>query len=255
MDLGTKIFIYCERGQDPSFWAEPLNALTNAAFIFAAVAATRDYYIVPPERRRLSMICLIAITYVIAIGSFLFHTYATRWAQLADMIPIATFVLVYLGVLLRRFIRMHWWGIALGLVAFFVVYRYAQTMQCEQGALLPITARAGARCLNGTIGYIPAFVALVLTTAGLAFVNHPAWKTLGAAAGVFFLSMTFRTLDLELCELTALGGHLRGTHFLWHTLNALTIYLLLRAMIRYGAPPLRTMEVETPPPDARTLSP
>jgi hypothetical protein len=254
MDLGTRIFIYCERGQDPSFWAEPLNALTNGAFIFAAIAATRDYYIVPPERRRPSMIVLIAITYVIAVGSFLFHTYATRWAQLADMIPIATFVLVYFGVLLRRFIRMHWWSIGLGLLAFFVVYRYAQTMQCEQGALLPITARAGARCLNGTIGYIPAFLALVGSTITLAIFKHPAWKTLATAAVVFGFSMTARTLDLELCEFTTIGGHLRGTHFLWHTLNALTIYLLLRAMIRYGAPPLRTMEVESPPPDARTLS-
>ncbi len=55
--------------------------------------------------------------------------------------------------------------------------------------------------------------------------------------------------------MTSYGGHLCGTHFLWHALNALTIYLLLRAMIRYGAPPLRTVEVKTPPPDARTLAP
>jgi hypothetical protein len=53
---------------------------------------------------------------------------------------------------------------------------------------------------------------------------------------VFLVSMTFRTLDLELCELTSLGGHLRGTHALWHALNAITLYLLLRAAILYGMP-------------------
>ena len=236
MDFGQKFFIYCERGSDPSFWAEPLNAVTNAAFIIAAAVATRDYFAMPPERRRVSALVLIAITYVIGVGSFLFHTYATRWAQLADVIPIATFMLVYLGVLLRRFFRLSWIGIAVGLALFVLAFQYAGTIQCAQGELLPITARKGARCLNGTAQYVPAFLALVLTTIGLAIVRHPAWKTLAAAAGVFLVSMTFRTLDLELCELTAYGGHVRGTHFLWHSLNALTLYLLLRAMIRYGAP-------------------
>ena len=54
MNLGEKIFIYCERGQDPSFWAEPLNAVSNAAFIIAALVATHDYLKAPPERRTLA---------------------------------------------------------------------------------------------------------------------------------------------------------------------------------------------------------
>jgi hypothetical protein len=237
MDLGQKIFIYCERGQDPSFWAEPLNAVTNAAFIIAAMVATRDYLALAPERRRVSALLLIALTYVIGVGSFLFHTYATRWAQLADIIPIGMFMLAYLGVLLRRLVRVNWVLVAVGLLVFVAAFRYAGTIQCPQGDLLPITARAGARCLNGTVAYLPAFITLALATIGLALLRHPAWKTLALAAGVFFVSMTFRTLDLELCELTAYGGHLRGTHFMWHTLNAVTLYLLLRAMIRYGTPP------------------
>ena len=56
MNLGEKIFIYCERGQDPSFWAEPLNAVTNAAFILAAIAATRDYATAPREQRMLGRV-------------------------------------------------------------------------------------------------------------------------------------------------------------------------------------------------------
>ena len=240
MDLGQKIFIYCERGQDPSFWAEPLNAISNAAFIVAALIATRDYVALEPERRRVSALLLIALTYVIGVGSFLFHTYATRWAQLADVIPIGLFMLAYLGVLLRRLVRVNWLLVAAGLILFVAAFLYAGTIQCPQG-LLPITARSGARCLNGTVAYLPAFLTLALATAGLAVMRHPAWKTLALAAAVFFVSMTFRTLDLELCELTAYGGHLRGTHFLWHTLNAVTLYLLLRAVIRHGprsAPPL-----------------
>jgi hypothetical protein len=234
MNFAEKIYIYCERGQDPSFWAEPLNALTNVAFIIAAMVATRDYLAAAPERRTPAAALLVALTYVIGIGSFLFHVYATRWASLADQIPIALFMLAYFGFLLRRFLGLHWIIVLIGLGAFFATIRYAGTIQCNYGELLPITARSGARCLNGTASYIPAFLALAASAALLAVLRHPAWHLLALASGVFLASMTFRTLDIELCELTRFGGHLAGSHFMWHVLNALTLYLLLRAAIRHG---------------------
>jgi hypothetical protein len=33
------------------------------------------------------------------------------------------------------------------------------------------------------------------------------------------------------------GGRGVGTHFLWHTLNGLVLYVLMLGAIRYGAPP------------------
>ena len=236
MSLGEKIFIYCERGQDPSFWAEPINAVTNAAFVFAALAATRDYLAVPPARRTATAALLVALTFVIGIGSFLFHTYATRWASLADTIPIALFMVAYFAFVLRRFFGLDWLLVLLGVAVFFAAIRYAGTIQCSYGELLPITARSGARCLNGTVGYAPALLALLATAIALALLRHPAWRLLALASGVFLISMTFRTLDMELCELTRLGGHLRGSHFMWHVLNGLTLYILLRAGIRHGTP-------------------
>ncbi|MDQ8698171.1 ceramidase domain-containing protein [Hyphomicrobium sp. LHD-15] len=239
MSLTEKIFIYCERGQDPSFWAEPFNAVSNAAFIIAALVASRDYFAAPPERRSIATAALVALTFVIGIGSFLFHTYATRWASLADQIPIAVFMLAYLAFVLRRYLGQNWLVVLIGLAVFFACLRYAATISCEQGALLPITARAGARCLNGTAAYSPAWFALAFSAMLLAALRHPAWRLLALASVVFLVSMTFRTLDLELCELTTLGGHLRGTHTAWHVLNAVTLYVLLRAAILYGAPQQR----------------
>jgi len=49
------------------------------------------------------------------------------------------------------------------------------------------------------------------------------------AAGLFALSVMLRTLDRSLC-----GGFPLGTHFLWHLLNAVLLYLLLTGLIRYG---------------------
>lgn len=234
MNLGEKIFIYCERGHDPSFWAEPINALSNAAFIIAALVATRDYFAAPSERRTLGAALLVALTYVIGLGSFLFHTFATQWASLADQIPIALFMLAYFGFLLRRYLGLNWIFVTLGLAAFYGSIKFAGSLPCNYGDLLPITSRTGARCLNGTVGYVPAFIALVISSAVLA--SHPAGRSIALASVVFLVSMIFRTLDIELCELTRLGGHLRGSHFMWHVLNGLTLYILLRAAIRHGSP-------------------
>lgn len=234
MSLSDKLFLYCERAQDPAFWAEPLNAVSNAAFLIAAVVAIRDYLGEPRDRRPLAAAWLAALTFVIGIGSFLFHTYATRWASLADTIPIGLFMLAYFAFVMRRFFGFNWALVAIGLAAFVVAIRYAGSIQCNDGALLPITARTGARCLNGTIGYAPAFLALLGSAVVLAAMRHPAWRLLAAAAAVFLVSMTFRTLDIEFCELTRIAGRVCGTHFLWHLLNGLTLYILLRAAIRHG---------------------
>ena len=46
------------------------------------------------------------------------------------------------------------------------------------------------------------------------------------AAGVFVISFSARTLDARVCPALPLG-----THFAWHLLNALLLYLLLRAAL------------------------
>jgi hypothetical protein len=233
---GAKIYNYCERGQDHAFWAEPLNAVSNAAFIVAALVATIQFLRQPADRRGLAEGGLILLVYVIGIGSFLFHTYATRWAALADTAPIGLFMLAYFAYVLRQYLGLNWIWTLLGVGLFIASLRYAGSIECRP-ELLPITAQAGKRCLNGTMGYTPAFIALALTAPTLAAVRHAAWKYIAAASLVFLAAMTFRTLDIEICALTHMGGRAVGTHFLWHVLNAVTLYLLLRAAILHGRRP------------------
>jgi hypothetical protein len=45
-----------------------------------------------------------------------------------------------------------------------------------------------------------------------------------AAAGTLAVSLTFRSIDMTVCDALPLG-----THFLWHSLNGLALYLLLGA--------------------------
>jgi hypothetical protein len=232
MDWG-KVYSYCERGGDPSFWAEPLNAVSNGAFIVAGLVAAVQLARAARTDRALFEWVLVVLVLAIGVGSFMFHTYATVWSIPFDTVPIALFMVGYLGYALCRFVGASWPGVLVALVLFYVTIRYAQGIACTN-ELLPVTRAAGKRCFNGTLGYTPAFVALVLVGVVLLWQRHPAARYLLAAAVVFLVSMTFRTLDIELCGLTRLSGRALGTHFLWHALNAVVLYILLLGAIRYG---------------------
>ncbi len=101
--MDRAIDLYCER-LGPGLWAEPLNAVTNLAFILAGillVAALRRAE--PPVRRDPAILGLVALVFLVGIGSGLFHTFATVWAVLADVIPVALFILLYMYLALYRF--------------------------------------------------------------------------------------------------------------------------------------------------------
>ncbi len=233
MDWNERIFRYCERGADPTFWAEPLNALTNWAFIIAALLAASQLARRPAGQRGVPEAILVTLMFAMGLGSFLFHTYATVWATYADTGPIGAFMLSYFAYALRRFFGLGWIWVGLGLAAFVWSLKFAGGVQCQPVMLSAVSAAHGA-CLNGTAGYVPAFLAMLAITAALAVTRHPAWRYLAGASVLFLASMTFRTLDWELCDQTQLYGHRLGTHFLWHLLNATTLYILALAAIRYG---------------------
>jgi hypothetical protein len=207
MNWSTPIDLYCER-TDASFWAEPANALTNAAFLIAAAAAFLLWR--RAGGRDWPALALIAVVAMVGLGSFIFHTVATRGAMLADVIPIAIFIYGYLLLALRRFLH-----VSAG-AAIVAVVGYAAGAQA-------LSWLAPPRAFNGSIGYLPALVALVV----MARVTHgQARRGLELAVMIFTVSLALRTVDLAACETIPVG-----THFLWHLLNAAVLYVLLRTAI------------------------
>ena len=211
----TPIDSYCER-LGPGFRAEPLNAVTNAAFIAAALYALMLWR--RAGARDWPALWLIAVTFVVGTGSFLFHTFANRWSLLADVLPIAAFIYSYFLLAMRRYL-------SLGLVAAIVVTALFAAFNVSFGRLwlgiLP------GMTLNGSVGYIPAALALfavgiVCRMSGV----REAGRTLLTAACVFALSLLFRSIDHTVCARMPAGAH-----FLWHVLNALVLGLLMKAAI------------------------
>lgn len=223
---------YCERGADSSFWAEPLNAVSNAGFVAVAVIIllrVRRNVRHDARRERAVVESLALLTLLIGVGSFLFHTLATRWARMADVLPILVFMVVYLAVALRLFLKIgRAWTLAL--TAGFLMATLAATQLLCPATALSGASGARAACLNGTIGYVPALFALFIVGVSVGR-GHPAARRLLAATGLFLISMTLRWADLELCALTSFMGRARGTHALWHLLNAATLYMLLAAVL------------------------
>jgi hypothetical protein len=87
MDWTRAVNAYCER-TDAGFWSEPINALTNGAFLLAAGLVW------PMTRGDTGARLLACVLGLIGIGSFLFHTVAEVWAGLADVLPILIFILL-----------------------------------------------------------------------------------------------------------------------------------------------------------------
>lgn len=228
VDWSVHIFAYCERGTDPSFWAEPFNALTNAAFLLAAWFGWQRYRVLGV--RDGAVAALIAMVAIIGVGSFLFHTLATRAAVVADVVPIAVFTLSYLVFALRRLAEARWVSVIALVGLFLACVAGSQMLPCPTG-LLPATAAFGRPCFNGSLMYVPAWISLVSFAVYMARLDHPATGYLAKAAVLNGLALVFRTIDIEVCGASELAGAMRGTHGLWHVLNALALYALLRAAL------------------------
>jgi len=208
VDFWAPIDNYCER-LDPSFWAEPLNALSNAAFLIAAVLLLKKYVKEGGEDRE--ALVLILLVMVVGWGSFLFHTFANGLSMMADVIPIAVFVVTYIWVSFRRLLNWRWGSTLAAMLMFLCV---APMMNHVPPAL----------AFNGSVAYFPCFAMLVILALGMG--KHPQAKTLWMAAGVFVVSLCFRSLDMHMCDALAFG-----THFLWHSFNGVLLYLLVAAIL------------------------
>ena len=90
MNWLESIDLYCER-TGPELWSEPLNALSNLAFIGVAALLWRR---AGGRHSSGDIRLLLALIAAVGIGSLVFHTLATRWAALLDIVFIALFVLV-----------------------------------------------------------------------------------------------------------------------------------------------------------------
>ncbi len=203
------IDLYCER-TGPGLLNEPLNAFTNIVFFIAA------YFVWQLAKKENAQIfgvnLLIIILISIGIGSSLFHTFATNWALWLDIISISIFQIIFLWLYSLKVIKLNYLDSVLLMLVFFA---------------LSFVAGMFPNMLNGSMTYSPGFVLLF----GLGLFHYISNKNekyiMLMASVVFLISLTFRSIDNAVCDCISIG-----THFLWHSLNGVLLYLLMRALIK-----------------------
>ncbi|MEY2956554.1 MAG: hypothetical protein RL123_1282 [Pseudomonadota bacterium] len=212
MSLFDPVDAYCER-TDPSLWSEPVNALTNAAFLIAAAVMWVRLRGESDPTGRILCVLLGAI----GVGSGLFHLFANRLTGIMDVVPILGFILAYVFAAHRRF-----WGqgqVAAGLwtLGFFP---YAAVMVPLFGLVPGIGSSAG---------YAPVALLIGLHAVALRRRAPRTARGLGIGAGLLVLSLGMRTIDAPICAALPIG-----THFLWHILNAIMLGWMIEVWRRHG---------------------
>ncbi len=207
MDWTAAVDGYCER-VGPAFWAEPVNALTNLAFVFAAL------FMWPRVGGIGRLLC--AVLFAIGVGSFLFHTFAQPWAGLADVLPILVFILIYIFAANRDFWGLGRWP-ALGLTALFIPYA---------AALTPVFGLIPG--IGGSASYAPVPLLIAIYAVLLRRRAPETAKGLALGAALLVVSLTARTVDEPLCGVLPVG-----THFLWHVLNAVMLGWMIEVWGRH----------------------
>jgi hypothetical protein len=199
---------YCER-TSAAYWAEPVNAVTNLAFLIAARVMWRRTAGLPPGR------AMSVVLAAIGVGSYLFHTHANGLTAWLDVLPILAFILLYLRAATRDMLGLH--GFApLGAVLLFLPYAMGLGF-----ALVPVLGT------SGVYATIPPLILAYALAVGRTRSRRTGWHmALGAA--ILTVSLAFRTLDGPLCDTFPLG-----THFLWHLLNGLMLGWMIEVYRRH----------------------
>ena len=213
MEWTAQIDAYCER-LAPGLWAEPLNAVTNLAFVLAAAWM---WHRLRGQQLLLARV-LTAVLALVGLASGAWHTLAQGWAGAADSGSIALFIVIYLFGAHR-----HYWNMAPAMsvlcTALTVPLLIASTWILNWLPFLEISA---------------LYWSVALLIAGHAAALHgrtPATsRRLALGAAILALSIALRSLDDAACAALPFG-----THFLWHLLNAAMLGWMIETLRRHVA--------------------
>lgn len=204
MDWFAQIDAYCER-TDAGYWAEPVNAVTNVAFLAVAM------WLWPRTAGAARLLC--GNLFAIGLGSWLFHTEAAVWAAVLDTVPIVLFILIYL----------------------FLVHRYVLDLDLLPSIGLTATFMPFALIVTFLLGQMPFFAISsfywsvpILLMIYASQIEGEVRRGFWIGAALLALSITWRSLDLRLCEAWPIG-----THFIWHLLNALMLGWMIHVYERH----------------------
>ncbi|MCY4444092.1 MAG: ceramidase domain-containing protein [Proteobacteria bacterium] len=201
------IDIYCER-LNPSFLAEPVNLFTNLLFVLAGCLVI---YRASSYQLSLQLRIYGFLVALVGVASFSFHGFANSLTQSFDVISIL-FCVIF-AIFFYGYYILHYKTIKIILLYLFLFSTTALSSQFLDFDIF-----------NGSHGYFGVW--LTLAALGLLDPQKPQKYITFQALALFSLSLVLRSIDdqdQKLCDIFPLG-----THFLWHSINALLLYHLAK---------------------------
>lgn len=204
----------CER-HGLGWMAEPLNVLSSFAFIAVAISIYRYYKKEEDLERKWiwDIHALTVLCFIIGVNSVIFHAFPTPTTELMDTLAIVFFIIIYFWSVLFRIGRCNLFQATICFIAF-VGFSHIFVHQFP-------------RALNDSIGYLSSMIALIVIAVHLHLKARPSSQHFMLAAIVGVCSLFCRAIDKEICSMLPIGSH-----FLWHTLNATLLFILLKQIIR-----------------------
>jgi hypothetical protein len=130
-----------------------------------------------------------------------------------DMVAIVAFINVFFISTMVRIVRCGWFETAVCYMAF--------------AGSTHILVNTFPNAMNDSIAYLSTMTTLILIALYLNLKRRNTARMFLVAAILGVVSLFFRAIDNAVCVEVPIG-----THFLWHSLNATLIYILMMQLIR-----------------------
>ena len=196
------IFFYCERTSS-DILGEPINFFTNLFFIIFSVLLLFNKSILNKK--------YALLIFLIGVGSMLFHSIPNRLTGFLDIFFIISFIFYYIFTLYIK-LNIKKYISAIISIVFIVI--------CFVFGIFSKNTLLGSSAFYLPIIFHMLFLYLYFLNNKKIYMYHNLFLFILV---LFSFSLLLRSVDLYLCNLFFIG-----THFLWHILNALVLYLLVK---------------------------
>lgn len=207
--LESGMSTYCENGIG-LFSSQPLNTISNIAIL---ISAYFSYQLIRTHHiKKISIAVLPLIAAILGVGSILWHGAPNLITSFADTLPLSIFLLISFFFLLDKILPNR--GLAPVILLAFMLIEVPFMF-----GILP--------SFNGFIPYLIALIFGLFIFFGLARKYNDVTLQMASIIPLFVTAFFFRTIDLTICSAFPIG-----THFIWHILNAVVLYLFTRLIVK-----------------------
>lgn len=208
-------FGVCERQQPDNMFAEPLNVLSSIGFFIAAFLIfnkCRNHPEIKNERK-LDIHVLNILMVAIGCGSIIFHMAPSHYTELLDI----TFIVIFINLFFFSFLVR---------IAKLKIYQIVVTYLAFTGSTHMLVSQF-PNAMNDSIAYLSSVFTVVFIAFYLRIKRRSGSSDFMLAAVLGLISLFFRSIDNYVCDQIRMG-----THFMWHSLNAFVMYLLMKQLVR-----------------------